>query len=236
MVGKAFVTRKNGLVALAGVGLVLVGLVGGMLISGRLTARAASDTRPQAVKVTGEGLVKYCQIYEGALANDLNVSSSTLERDNLDALGKALDQMVKDGQITSFEETQVKQLLQQVGTQPCANLNAKTLATFLQGDTAVLQQALVARMALVSAVARALGETPAVLQAELGQGKTLAQLAGAHHVALATVSAAYLTAAKAFLAQAVSQGLITPAQATYASTLLSVAVAQGTYPLLSSEK
>jgi hypothetical protein len=223
--------RKHWVQALLGAGLLLVGLAAWIAIGGRLTAHAASNTIAQPA-VTGQGAQKYCQTYENALASDLNVSTATLERDNLDALQKTLDAMVRDNQITSFEESQIMQLARQVGTQPCAHLNAQALQTFLQSDPALIQQVLAARAALVSAVAKSLGISTDTLQSDLGRGQTVAQIAQARRVSLTSVRVAYLQAAQTYLAQAVSQGIITQAQSSAIYQALQSAVSKGAFPLL----
>jgi hypothetical protein len=223
--------RKSFLMGLAGAGLVLVGLVGGMLIGGRLSVFAASGAH-HTVAATGTGVTKYCQIYEQTLANDLNVDTSALEQANTDAIQKTLDQIVKDGQITAAEEAQLKSLLQQVGTQPCTHLNQQAITSFLQQDPLLAQQFLAAHTALANAVAQALGITLATLASDLSAGQTIAQIAKARKVDLATVSAAYLGAVKTFLAQDVSSGLITSEQSEYAYNYIAQAVSGGHYPLL----
>jgi hypothetical protein len=223
--------RKRILIGLAGAGLVLVGLVAGMLIGGRLPAFAAGSTH-HAVVATGSGATKYCQIYEQTLANDLNVDTTALEKANLDAAQKTLDQMVKDGQITATEQAQLASLLQQVGTQPCTNLSSKTIATYLRHDPLVGQQLLAARTVVTNAVAQALGLTPDALQSDLSAGQTVAQIAHARNVPLATVNKAYLNAVKSFLDQNVSGGVITQEQSDAAYKLIAQAIAGGHYPLL----
>lgn len=217
---------------LGGAGLLLAGLVIGLLVGERMPAFAAPTTHHTAITPAGTGVQRYCGIYEQALANNLNVDEKTLEQDNLAAIGTTLDQAVKDGQLTATEETQIKQLLQQVGTQPCVNLNKNTIGNFLQSDTLVMQQGLAARAALVGAVAGALNISAATLESDRQKGQTVAQIAQAQKVPLATVSNAYLAAAKKFLAQAVSSGLITQDQSSYAYQALTTAVGKGTYPLV----
>lgn len=225
--------RKPATQALIGSGLLLIGLVGGMFLDGTVFAASATHHNSAAPAAT-KGAPKYCQVYEQALANDLNVSESTLEHANIDAIKQTLDQMQRDGQITATEKAQLEQLLQQVGTQPCTHLNTKTISSYLQGDTLLGQELLAAHTQLLSAVATALGLTPTALQAALAAGKTIPQLAAAHKVSVAKVNTAYLGAVKTLLAQAVSSGLITQAQSDAASRMLAHAVSSGHYPLLLS--
>lgn len=227
----ATVARQHGVQALVGVGLLLVGLVGGVVLAGHMTAQAAAGT-PSQPAVTGQGAQKYCQVYENALASKLGISTATLEADNLAAIQKTLDAMVADQQITGFEESQVLALAQQIGAQPCTHLTLQSVTSFLSGDAAVIAPVLAARAALVSAVATSLGITTATLQTDLAHGQTVAQIAQARKVALATVRAAYLKAAQTQLAQAVSEGLITQVQADALAKVLQAAVGKGAFPLL----
>lgn len=226
------VTRKNAAMALAGAGLLVVGLVAGLLLGGRMTAAAAGGTPRASVSPDATGVAKYCEVYEAALANNLHVSTGALEQANLGAIQQTLDQLVKDGQLTAFEEAQIMQLAQTVGQQPCTHLNAQSLITFLQKDPALVQQFTSARTTLVGAVEKALGLSDTAFQAELAKGQTVAQVAKARNVPLATVSGAYLAAAQSLIAQAVSSGEITQAQADALAKVLAGAVNGGHFPLV----
>lgn len=224
--------RNRILLPIAGVVLLLVGLAGGMLIGGHFIAQAAA---PQHYTVRSDSTQasKYCATYEQALANDLKVAPSALEQANIDAMTQVLDQMVKDGQITKTERDQIVPLLKQLGVSPCTQLtNGKAIMQYLQGNPLIVQQALAAHAALNSAVAGALHMTPDALSTALGNHKTVAQLAKQQSVSIDAVNTAYLNAAKSFLAQAVSSGMITQAQADGLNKTLAQAVAKGSYPLL----
>ncbi|HEX6817195.1 MAG TPA: hypothetical protein VF120_02390 [Ktedonobacterales bacterium] len=223
--------RNRILLAISGVVLLLVGLAGGMLISGHFTAQAAA---PQHYTVHSDGSKQgeYCALYEQTLANDLKVAPSALEAANIDALTKVLDEYVKDGQITKTERDQLVALIKQLGVSPCTQLNQKAIMQYLQGNPLIVQQALAAHAALNSAVAGALHMTPDALTTALGNHKTVAQLAKQQGVAISSVNTAYLNAAQSFLTQAVSSGTITQAQADGLNKMLTQAVAKGSYPLL----
>ncbi|WIG58436.1 MAG: hypothetical protein OJF49_001182 [Ktedonobacterales bacterium] len=224
-------TRKRIIIALAAGGLLLVGLAGGFLLGTRLPAQAQAAPH-YTVASDGSQSGKYCQIYEQTLANDLHISPSALEQANIDASGKVLDQMAADGKITAVERDQLKQMLKQVGNQPCLNLNSKTIASSLQSNPMVLQQVMGARTALVNAVAGALHITPAALESDLGHNQTVAQIAQAQHVKLSDVSAAYLGAAQTYLNQAASGGILTQDQSKAVLDMLTKAVNSGHYPLV----
>jgi hypothetical protein len=225
--------RSRILLALAGVALLLVGVAGGMVLGGRFTAQAAPQQH-QTVRAGSGDTAHYCQIYEQTIADDLHVNPTALEQANVDALTKVIDQMVADGQLTKTERDQLVPLLQQLGAQPCTHLDGKTLMTYLQTNPVIGQQFLAAHAALNSAVAGALHLSPDALTAAVAKGQTIAQIATQQHVALKTVNDAYLAAAKTYLDQAASSGVITSEQSEYLNQLLAGAVAKGHYPLVDS--
>jgi hypothetical protein len=221
--------RHRLLFSFAGVALLLAGLIGGMLIGGRVSAQAAP--KRAAVPADSTPLGRYCQAYEQTLVNELHVSEAALEQANLNALRQVLDQLVRDGQITATERDQIVPLLKQLGTQPCTHLTPDAIGGYLQSDPLLVQQLLAAHSALTAAVAGALHLTPDALSAALASKKTIADLAGQQRVALSAVNDAYLAAARAYLDQAVASGLLTRPQADAIDRLLAAAVARGAYPL-----
>jgi hypothetical protein len=223
--------RTRILLSLAGVALLLVGGAGGIFLGNYMSAQAAASQHYTVHAGTSE-FSEYCATYEQALANDLHQSPSTLEQANIDAMTQVLDKMVSDGYITRTERDQLVPLLKQVGVSPCTQLNPKSIASYLQGNSLVVQQGLAAHAALSQAVANALHMTPDALATALAGGKTVPQLAKQQGVDIATVRRAYLTAAKSFLSQAVSSGLITQLQADALNKLLAGAAAKDSYPLL----
>jgi hypothetical protein len=225
--------RNRILLPLVGVALLVAGMVGGIAIGSHMTAQAAAAQRYTVRAAANSPLSKYCATYEQALANDLHLAPGTLEQANIDALTQVLDQMVTDGQLTKTERDQLVPLLKQIGVAPCTEIDGKAIAKYLQNDPLLAQQALAAHAALTAAVAGALHMTPDALATALGNGKTVPQLATQQGIAIATVRAAYLSAAQSFLAQAVSSGLITQAQADSLNKLAAQAVAKDAYPLLS---
>lgn len=217
--------RKRIGMALGGVIVLAAVFVGGFLLGGHASAQAASASQAPA---KGD----YCQLYEQSLASELKVSTGALEQANLDAIQKTLDQMRADGRITAIEETQIVQLLQQVGKQPCTNLTPKAVMTYLENDPVVQQQLANAHATLGAAVATKLGITPDALTADLAKGQTIAQIATAQKANIADVNTAYLNAAQTLLSQAASGGILTQEQAKYLYELAAAAVKNGQYPLL----
>ena len=223
--------RNRLLISRVGVALLLVGGAGGVVIGNYMSAQAAASQHYTVHAGTSQ-VSKYCATYEQALANDLHESPSTIEQANIDALTHVLDQMVTDGQITKTERDQLVPLLKQLGVSPCTQSAGKSIASYVQGNSLLVQQALAAHAALSQSVANALHMTPDALATALSGGKTVPQLAKQQGVDIGTVRTAYLTAAKSFLSQSVSSGLITQAQADALNKLLAAAVAKDSYPLL----
>lgn len=225
--------RNRILLPIAGVALLLAGMAGGIVIGNRMTAQAAAAQHFTVRAISNSQASKYCATYEQALANDLHMAPGTIEQANIDAMTQVLDQMVTDGQITKTERDQIVPLLKQIGVSPCTQLDGKTVTNYLRNDSLLGQQGLAAHAALNTAVAGALHMTPDALASALGAGKTVPELAAQQKVDIATVRTAYLSAAKTFLAQAVSSGVLTQAQADALNKLAASAVAKDSYPLLS---
>jgi hypothetical protein len=202
-----------------------------MLLGARFTAQAAAQQHFTVAAGSGDA-GKYCALYEQTLVNKLHVSPATLEQANIEAMTAVLDQLVTDGQITKTERDQLTPLLAKLGVSPCQNLNGKTVMSYLQSDPLIGTQVLAAHAALTGAVAQALNMQPDALAAALSGGKTVGALATQQKVDISKVNAAYLDAAKTFLGQAVTSGLITQPQADALTKALTSAVASGKYPLL----
>lgn len=222
---------------LGAAGLFLAGLLIGGLSSGVLGAFAATGQQSHAAAKAAatkppfdpRDAARYCQIYEQKVIEETGLSAATLEKANADGLQAVLDQMEKDGKITGAQKAQLQQALAQLRSQPCQNLANLKAGT----PTTAQKQALTdARASIVAAVAGALKLPVATLEADLKAGQTVTSLAKAQGVALDTVKGAYLDAAKAQLAKAVSGGTITQGQSDLAYGALQNAVAAGHFPLL----
>jgi hypothetical protein len=234
---------KRWALVLAGGGLFLAGLLIGGLTSGNLFAFAATGSSAHTnihtngiaaaaatPGVSTQDIAKYCQTYEQTVASELHVSTEALEKANADGLQAVLDDLQKDGKITTEQKTAIEQKLALIKSQPCQNL-AQLKGS--GGPSAAQQQALTtARTAILNAVASALNLSPSTLQGDLTAGQTILALAQTQHVALDTVNSAYLNAVKAQLAQAVSSHMLTQPQSDLAYGAIQQAVAAGRYPLL----
>lgn len=221
--------RKRLLLAMAGGGILLVGLVLGALMNGGFPAWAFGAAATPAPGTAGKGNSQYCQLYVQTLANELHVSQSTLETANQDALKAVIQQAYKDGKITQTEETKLLNRASAMAAHPCAGLpfghHRGGFGPELSG----------ARQAIVDAVAGKLGISSATLESDLDSGQTIPDIAKARNVPLTGangVNAAYLNAVQAQLNQAVSAGTITQAQSTRLYSMAQQAVASGHYPLL----
>ena len=86
--------------------------------------------------------------------------------------------------------------------------------------------------AVTTAVATALGISSDTLTSDLQQGMTVAQIAAAQNVPIATVNTAYLSAAKTLFDAAVTNGTFTQAQADQIYSEQQTQVGNGQYSLL----
>lgn len=226
--------RRNRLfLALAGGGILLVGLVTGALLSGGFPAWAfGAGATPSTGSPTAAGKGAYCQLYEQTLASELHVSQSALESANQDAIKAVIQQAYKDGKITQAQETNLLNHASAIAAHPCAAL---PFGRHRGGGSG--PQLSGARQAILSAVAGRLGIPAATLQSDLASGQTIPTIAQAKSVPLTGtngVNAVYLNAVQTQLNQAVSAGTITQAQSAREYAMAQKAVASGHYPLLTA--
>ena len=212
---------------LLGGGLLIVGMFIGV-VGGRLPVFASMNLFQNTTPNASNG--DYCHLYETTLANDLHVSVSALEQANVDALQKTIDQLVKDGKITTTEQLALEAGLMQVGADPCKNLPAA--ASMLMSNPALKQQLSAIHTRLINDVAPSLHLLPSTLEFELSTGKTIAQIAQEQQLPVADANAAYLKSVKAILAQYVKDQSITQDQADWLYSLDVQVVNDGHYPLL----
>jgi hypothetical protein len=220
------VLQKKWVLALMGAGLLVVGMAGGVVVASGLNASASHYATPG----TSSGNA-YCQLYLNTVASKLGTTSAKLIAADQAGIQAVLDQMVKDGKITSAQEAKIEQKLQNLSQHPCA-----LVGRFGSGGRGALSGLSGARQAILSAVAGALKLKSATLQSDLAAGKTISQLASAQGVQLSAVNTAYLNAVQAQLNQAVTNQLITQTQATNIYNKVKQAVANGHYPLLEGRK
>ncbi len=217
--------------------LLALGLVVGIIVGPSLQALAAGS-HPSAAKTTPTPNA-YCPLYIQTVSKDLGVSQSSLENANKDAMQSVINKMYADGTITQAQQAQAQQELSQYANDPCAALQAMAAAKSAQKGAATTgsqSQAIQgARAALMSAVAGALNTSSSALQSELSAGKTVAQITSEKGASKSAVDAAYLQAAQAQLAKAVSAGALTQTQSDMAYSLLQQSVSSGHYPMLDAD-
>jgi hypothetical protein len=223
--------RKRIIMGVAGAGLVLVGILAGFILSGGVPVFASRNyaTGASVSQATpGGNATSYCQLYIQTLANQLGVSESKLESANSVALQTVIKQMAKDGTITSQQESNLLQKVQQYGSAPCSHLNQ--FAHWARGNH--YQMLAGARQSIVTAVAASLGISSSTLESDLKAGQTVPEIAKARNVSLSAVNAAYLGAVKSVLSQAVSKNEITQDESNTIYGHIAAAVNAGRYPLL----
>ena len=229
---------KRVILGVAGAVIFLAGILAGIIVSGGVPAFARSTSTTNAHSHSSSTPAGYCQLYEQTLASKLNVSESKLESANSAALQTVINQMAKDGQISSKQQSLLQEAVQEYRTQPCSHLTQLlqlAKGKNLSAGSAALQQVLAgARQSIETPVAAALGIPTATLNSDLAAGQTIPQIASTQHVSLSTVNKAYLGAVQTLLSQAVSNGYLTQSQSSALYNRITTAVNSGRYPLLQS--
>jgi hypothetical protein len=146
------------------------------------------------------------QIFVQKLAGILHLSQSQTSSDLKQAELQTVDQMVKDGQLTQAQATQLKQRIQS-GKGPGLFFGFPRGGRF--GNSALVASL---RTAELNAISGALGMSASDLQTQLRAGKTIADLEQSKGVSDATVRSAARDAAKQVLDPAVKNGTITQSQ------------------------
>lgn len=172
----------------------------------------------------------YCAQYQSALAAKLNTNTSALQSANQAAAQAVLDQMVKDGKITSAEEQQMEQRLKADNYQICPGF-ASGHAHGKGGPMGGLRGALTPtdRANIEQAVATALHLSTTQVENDLTSGKTIAQIASAQNVQASSVESAYLSAVQTALKGNAS---LSSTQVTTIYNAIKSAADQGHYLLL----
>jgi hypothetical protein len=221
--------RKRIIMGVAGASLVLVGIFAGFIVSGGIPVLASRNPAAASVsQATPGNATSYCQLYEQTLAKQLGVSESKLEIANSAALQTVIEQMAKDGTITSQQESKLLQMVQKYGSQPCSHLNQ--FAHRARGNNYQILAG--ARQSIMTPVAASLGISTSTLESDLKAGQTIPEIAKARNVSLSAVNSAYLGAVKSLLAQAVSKNEITQDESNTLYSHVTAWVNAGRYPLL----
>lgn len=212
--------RKRIVLAAALGGVFVVGLLGGMIVSGGLPVFASSNSAQSSATSN------YCQLYEQTLAQQLGVSVSQLSAANQTAIQTVINQMVKDGKITAAQQAKLEQRAKQFEAHPCASLLGG------HGKHKLGKALGKARLAVATAVAGKLGISVDTLKSDLKSGQTLQQIASARNVSVDDLNATYLAAIKTQLDQAVANKILTADQENTLYNRIQQAVRNGHYPLL----
>ena len=222
--------RKRIIMVVAGASLFLVGIFAGFIVSGSIPVFASrnSDAAASVSQATPGNATHYCQLYEQTLAKQLGVSERKLESANSAALQTVIEQMAKDGTITSQQESKLLQRVQKYGSQPCSHLNQ--FAHWARGNND--QMLAKARQSILPPVAASLGISTSTLESDVKAGQTIPEIAKARNVPLSAVNLAYLGAVKSLLSQAVSKKDITQDESNLIYSHVTALVHAGRYPLL----
>ena len=194
--------------------LLLLGILVGAVYGSSRTANANSSSTTttsavsdSSVKTASSATNDYCTQFQKDFANKLGVSSDKLKSAESSAASDTIDQMVKDGKITKAQGDQIKARL---GDATNCQFQNKGGNNFGSGNMQKLQQYLTAAEAQV---AKGLGISSADLTSQLQAGKSLHDVATAHHVSDAQLKTLLNNAIQTELKAAVKAGDITQSQA-----------------------
>jgi ribosomal protein S20 len=213
-------------------------------------ANAAASPTP-AASASPNARTQTCEDYLNNLATRLNISVSTLEQALVGAATDTIDQMVKDGRLTSDQAAYLKGQLSAIADSPCAaGRGFGGLGWF--GGWMVLGPgkggragwggpglvgpgvgAALDETAVLDVAAAALKTDRQTLLTELGalkRGEDLKTIAQKHDVAYDTLSAAIRAAVKSQLDAAVAKGTITANQETTLLQRVDAQLADGRLP------
>jgi hypothetical protein len=186
-------------------GIMVAGLALGVVLAPLVGGAASAQTQPPASSQAAPGDALRT-LFLDKLAAALGIQRSALDSAMTTAGTSAVDAAVQQGTLTQAQADAIK-----------ARVQAGDVGALLGGrgpggpGHGPMDPA--AHQAMVDAAAKALGITADELRTQLRGGLTLAQLAQAHGTTEQAVVDAALAAAKAQLAQSVSAGRLTQAQA-----------------------
>ncbi|MEO8245654.1 MAG: hypothetical protein ABI622_00910 [Chloroflexota bacterium] len=208
--------------------LVVAAIVGGTLISGVLAAPATPATDATAVADDAEGT--YCQAYLDALANELGISSDELTTAGRAAAATTIDAAVAAGDLTEERATALKERLAASAGEGCGLLGGWHHPGRRGGPGGPGGPGMLPFGDLLGTAADSLGIDQAALVERFRAGETLADIASAEGVDVATVTAAVSDALDSALADAVAAGDLTQARADEIAAHIATELADGTWP------
>lgn len=214
--------------ALGGAGALLVAaIVGGTLMSSVLAAPSgtATDTHTPLAEDPDGTRGEYCRAYFDALASELGITTDELRSAARAAAESTIDAAVVAGDLTEKRAAALKERLAEAEGKGCAFLGRHLRV----GGPAGLRGQLPLGN-LLDAAASSLGIGEVDLARRLHAGETLAEIAAAEGVDLATVTTAITDALDEALDAAVAAGDLTQERADAIAQRVADAIADGTWP------
>ena len=154
------------------------------------------------------------QTFWQTLADKLGVTVAILQQDVRDALKAGVAQMLKNGRLTQQQADNLDTHIDQF------SFNGSPFGGFMGRRGFNGGGGLIGGQGVLNAAAQKLGMTSQDLMTELRSGKTLADVAKEKNVSTDDLKAAIVTTVGAQIAQAVTDGKLTQAQADKAKTQL----------------
>lgn len=216
--------------ALGGAGaLVVAAIVGGTLMSSVLAAPSGTATDSTTLAHDADGTRgEYCRAYVDALASELEITTDELASAARDAAESTIDAAVAAGDLTEERATALKERLAGAEGNGCALIGGRF--HFGIGGRPDGLRGHLPLGDLLGAAATSLGIDSADLAQRLRDGETLAEIAEAEGVDVATVTTAITDALATALDEAVAAGDLTRERADQIAQRVADALADGTWP------
>ncbi len=191
-------------------------LAGGVAAAGGAQAAPAATIAPVTQQVNaGTGLhldlAKYADLALKSFEGQLGIDDTKLNTAFTGAVSDTLDQVVKDGVITSAQAAQVNTFMKDGVTGLISKLKAFAPKFNLSQNRS--GNGPVGTALSPASLAAAIGISSSDLETELKSGKSIADIAKEHNVDLQTLKNSVLAKAKSSLETAVSGGQLTQSQA-----------------------
>lgn len=191
-------------------------LVGGVAVAGGTQTASVASAAPVAPRVNVANgphldMAKYAELALQSFEGQLGLDDAKLNAAFTSSASDTLDQVVKDGVITSVQAAQINTFLKDGVTGLIARLKAFSPKFGLGQNRAGGRPASAALSP--ASLAAAMGLSSADLETDLKAGKSIADIAKERNVDLQTVKNTVLTKAKSELDAAVSGGQLTQSQA-----------------------
>lgn len=205
--------NKKSMLLIGGGVILLAAILIGAIVALPRVASANSTAGTSTPTTAGTTQNQYCVQFNQDLANRLGVSVSTLEQDRQQAKVDLVNQLVKDGKLTSAQGSTLTQRIQ--SHEACANTKHQPYWHYVWQQFWSKYRSDVANQ-----VAQGLNLSSSQLISDLKSGKSLAQIAKAQHVSSAQLKTIVSNAVSSALNSAVSAGDVTSAQQSAISTFM----------------